>query len=236
MKGKLYGIGIGPGDPELMTLKAVRILSACKYLAVPGKNPKDTVACSIVAQLDQKVGIGLSEKTILGIAMPMTKDQKKLEESHRQAAEEIIDLLMQGQDVAFLTLGDPTIYSTYMYIHERVADRGCEVEIVNGISSFLAAAAKAGLHLGSKQEQIHIIPASYDVKEALKLPGTKIFMKAGREYGNLKEILLEEFGGLDSKLVMVENCCMKDEAICRGVENFPETAGYYTIIFVKDGK
>ena len=168
--------------------------------------------------------------------MPMTKDQKKLEESHRQAAEEIIDLLKQGQDVAFLTLGDPTIYSTYMYIHERVADRGCEVEIVNGISSFLAAAAKAGLHLGSKQEQIHIIPASYDVKEALKLPGTKIFMKAGREYGNLKEILLEEFGGLDSKLVMVENCCMKDEAICRGVENFPETAGYYTIIFVKDGK
>lgn len=236
MSGKLYGIGIGPGDPELMTLKAVRILSACKYLAVPGKNPKETVAYSIVDQLDYKVGIGLSEKTLLGIAMPMTKDQMKLEASHRQAAEEIIDLLNQGQDVAFLTLGDPTIYSTYMYVHERIADRGYEVEIINGISSFLAAAGRAGLHLGSKQEQIHIIPASYDVKEALRLPGTKIFMKAGREYGNLKKILLEEFEGQDSKLVMVENCCMKEEALYVGVENFPETAGYYTIIFVKDGK
>lgn len=246
MAGKLYGIGIGPGDPELITLKAVRLLSGCKYLAVPGKNPKDTVAYAIVEQLDQKIEIGLSKKELLGLAMPMTKDEKKLEESHRQAAKEISDVLKAGQDVAFLTLGDPSIYSTYMYVHERIKDLGYEVEIVNGISSFLAAAGKAGLHLGSKQEEIHIIPASYDVREALKLSGTKIFMKAGREYANLKKILLEEFGCVEapdtgenkrkSRLMMVENCYMQNEAIYQGLENFPETAGYYTIIFVKDGK
>lgn len=246
MAGKLYGIGIGPGDPELITLKAVRLLSGCKYLAVPGKKPKDTVAYAIVEQLDQKIDIGLSKKELLGIAMPMTKDERKLEESHRQAAEEISSLLKLGQDVAFLTLGDPCIYSTYMYVHERIKDLGYEVEIVNGISSFLAAAGKASLHLGSKQEEIHIIPASYDVKDALKLSGTKIFMKAGREYVNLKKILLEEFGCVetpdpgenirDFRLIMVENCGMQNEAIYQGLENFPETAGYYTIIYVKDGK
>ncbi len=246
MAGKLYGIGIGPGDPELITLKAVSLLSGCKYLAVPGKKPKDTVAYAIVEQLNQKIDIGLSKKELLGLAMPMTKDEKKLEESHRQAAKEISDVLKLGRDVAFLTLGDPSIYSTYMYVHERIKDLGYEVEIVNGISSFLAAAGKAGLHLGSKQEEIHIIPASYDVREALKLSGMKIFMKAGREYANLKKILSEEFacvGSPDtggnkrkSRLIMVENCCMQNEAIYQGLENFPETAGYYTIIFVKDGK
>lgn len=246
MPGKLYGIGIGPGDPELMTIKAVRILSACNYLAVPGENPKDTLAYGIVEKLDQKVGIGLAGKKVLGLAMPMTKDEKKLEESHALAEKTIRNLLDQGQDLAFLTLGDPTIYSTYMYIHERIAAKGYEVEIINGISSFLSAAAKAGLHLGSKNEQIHIIPASYDIEEALELSGTKIFMKAGREYVKLKRTLQHKYGlatsledggkASDPKVVMVENCSMEDEAIYKGLEKFPETAGYYTIIFVKDGK
>ncbi len=233
MVGKLYGIGIGPGDPELMTLKASRVLSDCEYLAVPGKNPKDTVAYTIVEKLDQKVDIHLSEKTVLGIHMPMTKDKKKLSDSHRQATEEILTVLKQGKDVAFLTLGDPTIYSTYMYVHEKVAREGYEVEIINGISSFLSAAGKVGLHLGSKEEQIHIIPASYEIEEALQLPGTKIFMKAGREYVRLKKLLQQK---KDATVIMVENCCMKEEAIYRGAKNLPEEAGYYTIIFVKDGK
>lgn len=246
MPGKLYGIGIGPGDPELMTIKAVRILSTCNYLAVPGENPKNTLAYGIVEKLDKKVGIGLAGKKVLGLSMPMTKNEKKLEESHALAEKTIRDLLDQGQDIAFLTLGDPTIYSTYMYVHERIAAKGYEVEIINGISSFLSAAAKAGLHLGSKNEQIHIIPASYDIEEALELSGTKIFMKAGRAYVHLKKALQHKYGFPASledwektsnpEVVMVENCSMEAEAIYRGLEELPETAGYYTIVFVKDGK
>ena len=91
------------------------------------------------------------------------------------------EVLDAGKDAAFLTLGDPTVYATSMYIHQRIAGMGYRTSIVSGVPSFCAAAAKLGVSLGEKQEQIHIIPASYDVEAAMQLPGTKILMKAGKK-------------------------------------------------------
>lgn len=223
---KLYGIGVGPGDPELITLKALRIIRESDVIAVPGKDAKDTVAYKIVVQAYPQ----LAEKTLLALPMPMTKDPEKLEQSHNRAAEQVCEILHSGRHVAFLTLGDPTVYSTYLYVHKRVVQSGCEAEIISGITSFCAVAARLNQGLVEKAEPLHIIPASYQIEDALKLPGTKVLMKSGKQIGNVKRMLK----ATEAKAVMIENCGMPDETIYRDVDEIPENAGYYSLIIVKE--
>lgn len=226
MEGKLYGIGTGPGDPELLTLKALRVMRECDVIAVPGEVPEETVAYKIVEGAYPQI----SKKALLGIHMPMTKDKKLLKASHEEGIRKLRKELDAGKKVAFLTLGDPTIYSTYMYLHERIEKLGYDVEIVSGIPSFCAAAARLGVSIAGKAEQIHVIPASYQIEEALELPGTKILMKAGKKLPKVKERLKEH----PSQIYMVENCGMEDEHVYYGVQQIPEDAGYYTLVIAKD--
>lgn len=226
MKAKLYGIGVGPGDPELLTLKALRVIKESDVVALPGEAPMDTVAYKIVVQAYPE----LAGKELLAVHMPMTKDPVKLENSHSQGAEAIAKLLDQGKQVAFLTLGDPTVYSTYIYVHKRVEAAGYPVEIISGITSFCAVAAKLNTGLVEKAEPLHVVPASYQIEDSLKLPGTKILMKAGKQMGNVKRMLKEN----DEEAVMIENCGMPGEKIYRSVEEIPEDAGYYSLIIVKE--
>ena len=142
------------------------------------------------------------------------------------------EILSKGEDAAFLTLGDPTVYATSMYIHQRIAQMGYPTEIVSGVPSFCAAAAKLGISLGERQEQIHIIPASYDVEAAMQLPGTKILMKAGKKMPVVRQCVKEHKGWA----AMVENCGMAEEHLWTDVENMPEQPGYYTLVIAKDGK
>ena len=135
---KLYGVGVGPGDPELMTLKAVRAIRECDVIAIPGSGQKINAAYTIVKKAVPEV----EEKELAEIPMPMTRDSRKLEESHRAGTEQITAYLDQGKSVAFLTLGDPSVYSTYMYIHHRIVSRGYAAEMIPGIPSFCAAAAR----------------------------------------------------------------------------------------------
>lgn len=226
MKAKLYGIGVGPGDPELLTLKALRVIRESDVVALPGEVPMDTVAYKIVVQAYPE----LAEKELLAVHMPMTKDPVKLEESHSQGAEVIANLLDQGKQVAFLTLGDPTVYSTYIYVHKRVEEAGYPVEIISGITSFCAVAAKLNIGLVEKAEPLHVVPASYQIEDSLKLPGTKVLMKAGKQMGNVKKMLIEN----DEEAVMIQNCGMPGEKIYRSVDEIPEDAGYYSLIIVKE--
>ena len=158
-KGTLYGVGIGPGDPELLTLKAVRLIREAQVIALPGKEAKETVAYRIAVQAVPE----LEEKHLLPVAMPMTKDKKELEENHRLAAEAVERELDAGKDVAFLTLGDPTVYSTYLYVHKRVQADGYPTKIVSGVTSFCAASAELDTGLVENSQQLHVIPASYQV-------------------------------------------------------------------------
>lgn len=226
MTGKLYGIGVGPGDPELLTLKALRVIKESDVVALPGENPKDTVAYKIVVQAYPE----LANKELLAVSMPMTKDPVKLEASHGQGTELVSNLLEEGKQVAFLTLGDPTVYSTYIYVHKRVEAAGYPVEIISGITSFCAVAAKLNIGLVEKAEPLHVVPASYQIEESLKLPGTKVLMKAGKQIGNVKRMLKEN----DEEAVMIENCGMPGEKIYRSVDEIPEDAGYYSLIIVKE--
>lgn len=228
MRGKLYGVGVGPGDPELLTLKALRLVKEADVIAVPGNVPEESIAYKIV----KGAYPNLDEKPILAVPMPMTKDKDMLAQYHDQGAQLLAKELDEGRNLVFLTLGDPTVYSTYLYLHKRIQALGYDTEIVSGITSFCAVSARLNTGLVEKAEPLHVIPASYQIEEALKLPGTKVLMKAGKKMKAVKEqmLLLGEEG------MMIENCGMPDEKIYESVEEIPDSAGYYSLIIVKDKK
>ena len=224
-KGRLTGVGIGPGDPELLTIKAVKALEEADVIAFPGAVPEETVAYRII-----KDTVDLSGKALIGIDFPMTKDPKILDASHREGAGIIREYLDRGLNAAFPTLGDPTVYSTYMYVHRILRDTGYDTEIVPGVTSFCAAAALMNDCLTVNKEQLHIIPSSYDTDDALMLPGTKIFMKAGSKMDTLLKKAKEK--GL--KACIAENVGMPGERVLTDPETAGDT-GYYAIMIIKDG-
>ena len=228
MSGCLYSVGVGPGDPELMTLKAVKIIRNCQVLVLPAESKEKCVAYQIARRAIPEI----EDKATVCLVMPMTKDKDRLEKSHREGTQKVAEVLDAGKDAAFLTLGDPTVYATSMYIHQRIAGMGYRTSIVSGVPSFCAAAAKLGVSLGEKQEQIHIIPASYDVEAAMQLPGTKILMKAGKKMPVVRQCVKEHHGWA----AMVENCGMAEEHLWINAEDMTEQPGYYTLVIVKDRK
>ena len=227
MRGILYGVGVGPGDPELMTLKAVRMIRKTDVIAVPGAKAEETVAYKIAVQAVPE----LTEKELLPVYMPMTHDPVKLEENHRKGAELLESVLDQGKDVVFLTLGDPTIYSTFSYLQKRVENDGYETALVSGITSFCAAAARMNQPLAEWNQALHIVPAVHKVGQSADAEGNYVFMKSGKKMKQVKEILRET----GKEVTMVENCGMPNEHIYRGVDEIPDDAGYYSLIMAKDG-
>ena len=229
MQGKLYGLGVGPGDPELLTLKALRLIQENEVIAVPGNDIKASVAYQIVRGVYE----GMDSKTLIPVAMPMTKEKAVLEANHKKAADDVEDYLRQGKNVVFLTLGDPTVYSTYLYVHKRILERGYEAEIVSGITSFCAVAARLNMGLVEMAEPLHVIPATYkaqEMDEILKMPVTKVLMKTGRKMKEVRESIIRS----GQKAVMIENCGMPDEKIYESAQEIPESAGYYSLIIVKE--
>lgn len=225
-QGTLYGIGVGPGDPELMTLKAVRLIESCNVIAVPKGGSGEQTALNIAAKW-------IGDKPILHCDMPMIRDQQVLDACHDRAADDICARLDQGENVAFLTLGDPAVYSTYWYVHRRVEMRGYHVEIIPGVPSFCAAAARLGQALCEGSQMLHIIPASHtSTREGLALPGNKILMKAGRSILEVRD-LLEENGSLQTA-ALVERCSMEGERVVRDLRELDDPTGYFSVILVRE--
>ena len=185
MSGILYGVGVGPGDPELMTLKAVRLIRENDIIAVPGAEAKETVAYKIAVQAVPE----LAEKTLLPVYMPMTHDREEMKRNHQKGAELLESYLSRGLNVVFLTLGDPCVYSTYTYLQKLVMDDGFRTELVSGITSFCAAAARLNLPLSEWNEQLHILPAAHHSDAELKDGGNYVLMKSGRKMSQVKELL-----------------------------------------------
>ena len=227
-RGKLYGVGLGPGDPELMTRKAERIIRQSPVLAVPDKGRGERTALAIAGELAEG-------KELLTCAAPMVRDEEALDRAYEANADAVCAALDQGKDVAFLTLGDPTVYATYIYLHKKVVSRGYEAEIVPGVPSFCAVAARLGAALCEKSERLLIVPASHgDMDDCLDLDANLVFMKAGRELGALQQKLAER--GLLEKAAMVANCGMEGEAVFhRFADADPET-GYFSVVLVKKGE
>ena len=227
-RGILYGLGVGPGDPELLTVKAVRILREADVIAVPDKGSGEKTALNIVKTY-------VEGKPLLPCSTPMVRDQAVLDATHDEIAERICALLEEGKQVAFITLGDPTVYSTYMYVHRRVLARGYEAVLVPGVTSFCAVAARLGESLCERSDRLLIVPASHkDVEDCLSVDANLVFMKAGREIGALKETLRSH--GLLDRASLVENCGMEGERVWHRMADMPDDSGYFSVVIVKKGE
>ena len=222
MRGTVYGVGVGPGDPELMTLKACRLIRENDVIAVPGKEAKESVAYRIAVQAVPE----LADKELLPIYMPMVRDRQQIGEEHRRGAELIRKYLDQGRNVVFLTLGDSTIYSTFSYLQHILEAEGYPVELVSGIPSFCAAAARLNLPLTEWDEPLHIIPAVHRREDLLNQRGTCVLMKAASHMKETKALIRQS--GREASAVL--NCGMESEKICRSVDEIPDDAGYYSLI------
>ena len=226
MKGVAYGVGVGPGDPELMTLKACRLIRENRVIAVPGQDPMKAVAYQIAVQAVPE----LADKELVAIDMPMVMDQKKQEEAHRHGAQKIAEYLAKGENVVYLTLGDSTVYCTFTYLQKILEAEGYQTELVNGIPSFCAAAARLNIPLMEWNEQLHVLPAAHKTDVRMDQPGQYVLMKSASHMKEIKESLKES--GRDVQVV--ENCSMPDERIYRSVDEIPDDAGYFSLIIAKE--
>ncbi|MEG0283544.1 MAG: precorrin-2 C(20)-methyltransferase [Erysipelotrichales bacterium] len=226
MKGKLIGVGVGPGDPDLLTIKATKTLANADIIALP-QTKSSNVALDIAKEY-------IEDKELLYIDTPMVKNQPKDGEVYQNAAKKIIECLDRGLDVAFITLGDPTIYSTYIYIHKLVQKASYDVSIVPGITSFSAAAALLNDSLCEAGESLHIIPASYDgLEKQLDVPGNKVLMKSGKQLPHVIEALKER--DLLKGTTIVEKCSMPEEKVYHNEEEFNQANSYFSVLIVKEG-
>ena len=226
MRGIAYGVGVGPGDPELMTLKAIRLIRENDVIALPGKEPKETVAYKIAAAVVPEI----SDKELVPVYMPMIKDRALMDQEHRKAAKRIEGYLDQGKNVVYLTLGDPTIYCTFSYIQHYLEADGYETRLVPGIPSFCAAAARLNVPLTEWDEQLHVVPAVHRLDKMLDEPGTYVLMKSASRMKAVKDMLRQS----GRRVGMVENCSMENEKVYRGVEAIPDDAGYFSLVIARE--
>lgn len=224
-KGKLYGVGVGSGDKELLTLKALRVLREADIIAVPLMKNGARTAYEIIEE-------HIKDKKVIEFFMPMSKNFDELEKNYSAISDSIEEYLTDGKVVAFITLGDVTIYSTYMQINRIICERGYATELVPGITSFSAAAARLNMALCERDEPLIVLPASYDKTEALiDIEGTKVLMKASRKIGAVRDMIKEK--GLAESAVMVECCGMENERIYTNLDDVDDKSSYFSIIIIK---
>ena len=185
MKGTVYGVGVGPGDPELMTLKAVRLIRENDIIAVPGKNARESLVYKIAVQAVPE----LKDKELVPVYMPMVRNRESIEEEHRRGAALLARYLDQGKNVVYLTLGDSTIYCTFSYLQHILEAEGYPVVLVSGIPSFCAAAARLNMPLTEWDEPLHVLPALHKTEGKLDLQGTCVLMKSASHMKEVKEML-----------------------------------------------
>ena len=228
MKGIAYGVGVGPGDPKLMTLRAIELIRENDVIAVPGKEPKESVAYKIAAAVVPEI----ADKELVPVYMPMIKDRALIDEEHKKGAALLKKYLDQGKNVVYITLGDPTIYCTFSYLQHYLEADGYPVELVPGISSITAAAARLNLPLTEWDEPLHVLPAVHKTDALMDLPGTYVLMKSASHMKDVKETLRKS--GKDVQAVI--DCGMPTEQVYRSLEEIPDDAGYFALVIAKEPK
>ena len=223
MSGILFGVSVGPGDPELVTIGAVKAIKECRVIAVPRTKGESSLALSIAEQ-----AVDLLKKKIVFYDFPMSRDRNEWEMSQGQAAEDICSRLSSGESVAMLCLGDISVYSTFSYVAERVKQRGFICRWIPGVTSFCAAASVCGSSLVNGNEPLIVIPASADnFDELMALSGTKVIMKPRVISERLRTVLESR------PFFAVSNCGMPDEKIYTDINDVPVNGSYFTVFIVK---
>lgn len=224
-KGRFIGVGTGPGDPGLMTIKAVKTIEEADIIMLPAKDRESCRAYNTAAGAFP----GIEKKECICMPFPMKMDKEELAAFHERVAKDAQAQLDEGRDVAFLVIGDPSVYSTYDYIARIIGEKGYETERISGIPSFIAAADRLGISLGEDGRSIHIIPGSGDIEGALKLDGTRVFMKTGKNMAGLKQALIqnEKEGG---RTAGVYACSLPEEEVVYGADKIPDDWGYLNVV------
>jgi precorrin-2/cobalt-factor-2 C20-methyltransferase len=225
--GTVYGIGVGPGDPELVTLKALRILRAAPVIAYPAPLEGDSFARSIVGQF---LNGGQREITI---RVPMLPERFPAQDVYDRAAREIAAESAAGRDVAILCQGDPFFYGSFMYLFARLAAR-CRVEIVPGVSSLTACAAVGGLPLAAREETLTVIPATLDetsLERRLASVEAAAIIKLGRHFAKVRDVLCRL--GLAERAHYIERASLPNQRILKLAEVDAAGVPYFAMILLR---
>ena len=226
MTGTLYGLGIGPGDPELITVKALRLLRAAPVLAYPAPEQGESLARSIVA------GHLPGGQTEIALRMPMVAERFPAQEVYDWAAGEIGGHLQAGRDVAVLCEGDPFFYGSFMYLFGRVAER-FPVEVVPGVSSLTACAAVLGAPLAARNDVLSVVPATLEahvLAQLLRNAEAAAIIKVGRHLQKVRKVL--GLLGLLERARYVERATMGEQRILPLAELEADSAPYFSMILM----
>ncbi|MEM8773559.1 MAG: precorrin-2 C(20)-methyltransferase [Pseudomonadota bacterium] len=227
-KGKLYGVGVGPGDPDLMTLRAHRLISQAPVLAYPKLAEAESFARSIAAD-----AIASDAREIV-IEVPMTTERAPAQAAYDAGAEDIKHALNEGQDVVCLCEGDPFFYGSFMYIFARLS-ADYEVEVVPGVSSVMACAARAGMPLAARNERLTVLPGPLPEEELRgRIEGAEsvAIMKVGRHLPKIRRVIAAL--GYSDDAIYVERASLAEEKVCALAEA-PEKAPYFSMILLTKG-
>jgi len=233
--GKFYAVGVGPGDPDLLTRKAYQILSEVEVIWAPiARTSEESYSLTIINQ-----ALDLTEKLIVKSSFP-TDDEAGALSVWEKSATDIIEYLNQGRDVAFITEGDPMIYSTVSYVLEVIKNQcpSAEVEIVPGVSSVMAAASSAGIPLVRHGQKLAILPYVYgidDLREAISNYDTIVLMKVNKllltALANLEQL------GLLGKTTYVRRASTDNERIVQNLNDLSEQdLDYFSLLIIRKGE
>lgn len=228
MTGTLFGVGLGPGEPDLITLRAARLIQGAEVIAYPALSGSHSFARSIAADL-----IPADAREIV-MEVPMTPAREPAQAAYDIGAERIAAQLDAGRDVVCLCEGDPFFYGSFMYLHARLAPR-YPVEVVPGVTSLTACAAMSGKPLVARNEIMTVLPGPLPdeaLRAHLRGADTLAILKVGRHLPRLRAILDAE--GLTQHAVYVERATLPDE-LCLPLSEAPETAPYFSMILVTKG-
>ena len=233
-KGTLYGIGVGPGDPELLTLKAVRVLGQVDVIFAAASTKNDYSTAYSIAKPHLKEGV-----RIVRLGFPMTKDQDALDAAWAENARLVAEVLDNGQDAAFLTLGDPLTYSTYGYLQRTLLAMNPDLRLraVPGITSFHAAAARVGLVLCESKESLLITSGVADpdrLEEQLNSADNAVILKAYKNFDDIRALLNKL--RLADTTVLVSRLGMDEESILMDIKDAPKQPHYFSLALVKRKK
>jgi precorrin-2/cobalt-factor-2 C20-methyltransferase len=240
MAGKFIGIGVGPGDPELITIKAVKALQASDVICIPKSNAnKPSLALTMVKKIlsDRK-----NQPEMLELIFPMTKDDMSNKALWVKNASIIAQKANSGKVIAFITLGDPMFYSTFIYLYQSLKEEYPKLllEIIPGVTSLTACAASAKMPLAEKEEVITIIPSDLDpklVEETARRSDNLVFIKCAYRLKELVPILERAGFKENSTIALVRRCSMPEEEVTVGklcdVKNWKIHEDYFSIAIVK---
>ncbi len=231
-RGIFYGVGVGPGDPDLLTVKAARILESCDKVITPTKKMgQPSIAFNIV-----KDHINDLNK-VMEMNFPMlslSEERETLQKQWKINADEIEDLLNEGKNVCFITLGDPMVFSTYSYVMEFLLERDIEVETLSGIPSFCNLAAQLNIPLTQGEESLGIVAMTQPVDEIKKIIDAHkniVVMKISANNKWMAEEL--EKRGLEKSFVLVSNIGMENQKISRDIDVLKEKIPYLSTLLIK---